>query len=130
MAANRERTIEVFNTKILAGTVEDGLSFRRNPTGSTVFSISSGGIFTMADTGNIAVGTTTGTKIGTATSQKLGFWNTTPIVQPVGATQGTLQSYSTGGFGLDTDVKMQALFDLVIAIRLALVNAGLMKGGA
>ena len=130
MAANRERTIEVFNTKILAGTVEDGIQFRRSPTGSTVFSISSAGVLTMADPANIAVGTTTGTKIGTATSQKLGFWNTTPIVQPVGATQGTLQSYATGGFGLDTDVKMQALFDLVIAIRLALVNAGLMKGAA
>ena len=81
MAANRERAIEVFNTKILAGTVEDGIQFKRNPTGSTVFSISSGGTFTMADPANIAVGTTTGTKIGTATSQKLGFWNATPVVQ-------------------------------------------------
>ena len=130
MAANRERAIEVFNTKILAGTVEDGLQFRRNADGSTVFSISSAGVLTMADPANIAVGTTTGTKIATATSQKIGFWNTTPIVQPVGAAQGTLASYATGGFGLDSDVKMQALFDLVIAIRLALVNAGLMKGGA
>ena len=130
MAGDRERAIEVFNTKILAGTVEDGLQFRRNPEGTTVFSISSGGTFTFANAANIAVNTSTGTKIGTATAQKLGFWGVTPIVQPVGATQGTLQSYATGGFGLDSDVKMQALFDLVIAMRLALVNAGLIKGGA
>ena len=130
MAANRERTIEVFNTKILAGTVEDGIQFRRSPTGGTVFSISSAGVFTMADPANIAVGTTTGTQIGTAVTQKLGFWGVTPIVQPSGAAQGTLASYATGAFGLDSDVKMQALFDLVIAMRLALVNAGIMKGGA
>jgi len=38
---------------------------------------------TLADAANIIVGSTTGTKIATATSQKLGFWNTTPVVQPV-----------------------------------------------
>ena len=81
MAANRERAIEVFNTKIIAGTVEDGLQFRRNADGTTVFSISSGGSFTMSEAGNIVLGTTTGTKIGTATSQKIGFWNATPVVQ-------------------------------------------------
>ena len=39
-----------------------------------------------SEAANITVGTTTGTKIGTSTSQKLGFFNATPIVQPVGTT--------------------------------------------
>lgn len=38
---------------------------------------------TLAEAVNIALGTTTGTKIGTATSQKLGFFNATPIIQPI-----------------------------------------------
>ena len=48
---------------------------------------------TLADATNIAVNTTTGTKIGTATSQKLGFFNATPIIQPVATTDlGTVLS--------------------------------------
>lgn len=46
-------------------------------------------VTTLADAINIAVGTTTGTKIGTlggASGQKLGFFNATPIVQPLLAT--------------------------------------------
>jgi hypothetical protein len=35
---------------------------------------------------DLVLGTTTGTKIGTATSQKLGFFNATPIIQPIGTT--------------------------------------------
>ncbi len=35
---------------------------------------------------NFILGTSTGTKIGTGTSQKLGFWNATPIVQPIAST--------------------------------------------
>jgi hypothetical protein len=33
--------------------------------------------------GNIITDTTTGMKIGTANNQKLGFWNATPIIQPI-----------------------------------------------
>lgn len=33
---------------------------------------------------NIVTDTTTGTKFGTATNQKIGFYNSTPIVQPIG----------------------------------------------
>ena len=43
----------------------------------------------LADAGNITVGTTTGTKIGTATTQKLGFYNKTPVVQPVAVADAT-----------------------------------------
>lgn len=86
--------------------------------------------FTMDDSANIAFNTGTGTKIGTAVGQKIGFWNVTPVVQPSGATQVAPAAYATGAFGLDTDVKMEALFDLVVAMRTALVDAGIMKGGA
>lgn len=41
---------------------------------------------TLLNAANIVAGTSTGSKIGTATSQKLGFFNATPIIQPVGAT--------------------------------------------
>ena len=80
--------------------------------------------------GNIITDTTTGTKIGTATGQKLGFWNATPIIQPAGATQAAPAAYVTGAFGLDSDANMQALYDLVVAMRTALVNSGIMKGAA
>ncbi len=43
---------------------------------------SNGGI-TFGDAKNIITNATTGTKIGTATSQKIGFWNATPIIQPI-----------------------------------------------
>ncbi len=79
---------------------------------------------------NIALSATTGTKIGTATSQKLGFWNVTPVIQPAGAAQAAPAAYVTGGFGLDSDVNMQALYDLVVAMRTALVSCGILKGGA
>ncbi len=80
--------------------------------------------------GNIVTDTTTGTKIGTAVAQKLGFWNATPIVQPSGATQAALAAYVTGAFGLDSNANMQALYNLVVAMRTALVNSGIMKGAA
>lgn len=57
---------------------------------------------TLSDGTDIAVGSTNGTKIGTATSQKLGFYNATPVVQPVGTTDLrqaliNLGLYATGG---------------------------------
>lgn len=87
----------------------------------------------MAIAGNMRdwiLDTTTGTKIGTATTQKLGFWNATPIVQPSGATQAAPAAYVSGAFGLDSAANMQALYDLVVAMRTALVNVGIMKGSA
>jgi hypothetical protein len=85
---------------------------------------------TLADSVNLIVNATTGTKIATATTQKLGFWNANPIVQPAGATQAAPAAYVTGAFGLDSDAHMHALYDLVVAIRTALVNTGIIKGAA
>ncbi len=85
---------------------------------------------THTDGKDVSVGTGTGTKFGTATGQKLGFWNAAPVVQPSGAAQAAPAAYVTGAFGLDSDANMQALYDLVVAMRTALVNAGLMKGSA
>jgi len=45
--------------------------------------IDSAGLWTLFDGTTINTGATTGTKIGTATTQKLGFYNATPIVQPL-----------------------------------------------
>jgi len=63
--------------------------------------LSTSGLYTLGEGSNLALGTVTGTKIGTATSQKLGFFNATPIVQPVTTTD----------------------------IKVALVNLGLLASG-
>lgn len=80
--------------------------------------------------GNVETDTTTGMKIGTAAAQKIGFWNATPVVQPAGAAQAAPAAYASGAYGLDSAANMQALFDLVVAMRTALVDAGIMKGAA
>lgn len=84
----------------------------------------------IADGTNFSYGTSMGTRIGTAATQKLALWGVTPVVQPSGATQAAPAAYVTGAFGLDSDVKMHALYDLVVAMRTALVAAGIIKGGA
>ncbi len=43
------------------------------------------GTVTFGDGVNLVVGSTSGTKLGTATTQKIGFYNGTPIVQPLGS---------------------------------------------
>ena len=85
---------------------------------------------TLADTVDIIVNATTGSVIATAVTQKLAFWGATPVVQPADAAQVAPAAYVTGAFGLDSDVKMQALFDLVVEMRTALVATGIMKGAA
>ena len=44
--------------------------------------------------------------------------------------QGDIDAYGTGAFGLDSNARMQALYDLVLQIRATLVANGMMKGGA
>jgi hypothetical protein len=79
---------------------------------------------------NIVLGTGTGSIFASAANQKLAFWGATPIVQPSGAAQAAPAAYVTGAYGLDSNAHMQALYDLVVAMRTVLVNTGLMKGSA
>jgi hypothetical protein len=88
------------------------------------------GSLALSEGANFWFGTTTGTKIGANANMKLAFWSATPIVQPTGATQVAPAAYATGAYGLDSDANMQALYDLVVAMRTVLVNTGLMKGSA
>jgi hypothetical protein len=60
----------------------------------------------------------------------VGFYGIAPVAQSSGATQVAPAAYVTGAFGLDSDAKMQALYDLVVAMRTALVGVGIMKGAA
>lgn len=115
-------------TLIVQTSDSNMLKFQTNNTDR--FTIGTAGSFTIADANNFIFNATTGTKLGTATTQKLAFWNATPIVQPSGAAQAALAPYATGAFGLDSNANMQAMYDLVMAMRTVLVNTGLMKGAA
>lgn len=60
----------------------------------------------LGDAINVQCQTTTGTKIGTTTLQKIGFYNVTPVVQPVAATGVTTGTTgSSTGVSLDTSFK-------------------------
>lgn len=72
------------------------------PVHATTISTTASSAVTLGEGSNLVLGTTTGTNIGTATTQKLGFFNATPIVQPVTTTD----------------------------IKVALVNLGLLASGA
>lgn len=108
---------------------------------------------TLADAGNVAVNTTTGTKIGTAVGQKLGMWGATPVIQPASADQATVAALTenTGAIGGSNDgdlpdlsaadatlgaairecaAKINQQNTLLLAIRTALVNIGIIKGSA
>ncbi len=106
----------------------DGAKYE--PTSVIKASLTFGASFTMGDGSNIALDTTTGTMIGTAAAQKLAFWGIAPVVQPSGALQAAPAGYVSGAFGLDSDANMHALYDLVVAIRTALVATGIIKGAA
>jgi hypothetical protein len=95
---------------------------------------------TIPDGSNFAVGTSTGTKIGTSVTQKLGFWNATAIVQPTSSAQAALTNSTTGTIGTtlgdvggsfsqaNINNNFATLWNLVNAIRTALVNSGIIKG--
>lgn len=98
-----------------------------------LMSVGPGGSITLADAANLVGGSSTGMKIGTATSQKIGFFNATPIIQPVGAGQAavaTTGAVNVAPFGYTTAAQADAIVTLVNALRTALVNLGLIKGAA
>lgn len=85
---------------------------------------------TIADATNIILNSTTGTKIGTSTSQKLGFFNATPIAQPIATTDigtvlsnlglrasGTAYPLTTSGAILLGDVAQSRLGSTPLQIR-------------
>ncbi len=124
-------TITVATCALLAdnGNVAAPIAIFRDG-GTEKLRVDDGGHLQFADAVNIVTNGTTGTKIGTATSNKIGFWNVTPVIQPAAAAQAALAAYTSGAFGLDSNANMQAMYDLVMAMRTALVNTGIMKGAA
>ncbi len=82
---------------------------------------------------NIVLSATTGTKIGTATTQKLGFFNATPVIQPVGAGQAAViatGATNSSPYGFATAAQADAIVTLVNKIRTDLLALGLIKGAA
>ena len=124
----------------VVGTARD-MAFITDATERLRINATTGNI-TLADAIDIQVNTTTGTKIGTATSQKLGFWNVTPVIQPASANQASITDSTGGTPGSSlvdvTATPTQAAINnnfatvnvLLLAIRTALVNSGIMKGSA
>lgn len=74
-----------------------------------------------------------GYQLGASASALVGVWGATPIVQPSGAAQAavaTTGATNSTPYGFTTAAQPDALVATVNAIRLALVNAGIIKGGA
>ncbi len=63
-------------------------------------------------------------------TNKVGFYGKAPVAQSASADQVAPAAYVTGAFGLNSDANAEALYDLVVAMRTTLVDAGLMKGAA
>lgn len=86
---------------------------------------------TITDAGNVILATTTGTKIGTATTQKLGFWNATPVVQPVGGSQAAAANgTTTTATTTNLDSGLTNVRTLLHKIRTDLIAVGIIKGAA
>ena len=69
-------------------------------------------------------------RVKSVITTKFGQAGVDPQGQTSDAKQGSLDAYGTGAFGLDTDARMEALYDLVLQIRDTLVANGTMKGSA
>lgn len=97
--------------KVLSSGTDEALNVSAKGSGNIVMNATGTGItlmttgITMADATNIVVNATTGSKIGTATTQKLGFFNATPVVQPVANTDTT-----TGAAGGTTAIYLNTTF--------------------
>lgn len=105
-----------------------------NGTAAKTITLSSSTV-NVPDAINIVLGTTTGTKIGTSASQKLGFYNATPVIQPVLATDFTYTvSNGTTDRTFDADaLTMDEIADVLgtlsgdlVAVKTALKSLGLL----
>jgi hypothetical protein len=80
----------------------------------------------MSDIQQINTRNPDGAYLGAAATDKLGFWGATPVVQQTAPTAVTGYSITNSSpYGLDSSANMKLLMDAVVAIRLALVNAGI-----
>lgn len=86
----------------------------------------------MATIQELTDGRPDGAHIGQSTTDKIGFYGlATPIVQPSGAAQASATfTKKITGVGFTTSAKFAAFVALVLALRSALVNLGLIKGGS
>ena len=75
-----------------------------------------------------------GTRLGQSATDLIGFWGTTPCDQPAAAGQSTVSTdvFSLTGTYNSTIIitGLTALQTLVVAMRTALVECGIMKGSA
>jgi hypothetical protein len=114
--------------QLVAG--DAGVGSATNANGGSVYIDS--GARQGAGTSTTLVGTTNATAINigsAATNVKViglfGCNNATP--QAAAVAGAALAAYATGAFGLNSDVNMTALYNLVVAMRAALVANGIMK---
>ena len=74
-----------------------------------------------------------GALVGADATKKVGFWGTTPVVQRSGAVQAALTLTTviiSAGVGFQTTAGMSACLALIEEMRAAMVQYGLLKGGA
>lgn len=112
-------TVDFNETVTFDNTVDLGAA--TTVTGTNTFSISGTATLAFVDGAAVTTGTTNGTKFGTTVSQKLGFWDTTPVVQPADADQATI---------IPATATTEEIGTLLVAIRTALFDIGIIKGSA
>lgn len=72
-----------------------------------------------------------GTLIGADVSELIGFHGATPSDQATGSAQSSaVFTKKVTGYGFTTSAKFHAFRDLVLAIRTALVEKGIIKGSS
>ena len=121
----------VDNVAATTGTITTLTSTTATLTTATITDATLGNDLTINDAGNIILKATTGTIIGTATTQKLGFFAKTPVVQPVGTSQGAAANgTTTTATTTNLDTGLTNLRVLVHKIRTDLIALGLIKGAA
>jgi len=86
----------------------------------------------MATYENVTYNSPDGAQIGSSATEKVGFHGAVPSAQRSGAAQAaaTFTVSATAGRGFTTSAKFNAFVDLVLELRAALVEKGLIKGGS
>lgn len=82
-AGGTELMVSLSNLGLRAATTNPNINIGTG--GLTCGTITASGTITTGEATVMVAGTTTGFKFGGNTTQKLGWWNTTPVVQPLGS---------------------------------------------